>query len=261
MQGRQSNLRRQVRDAGEGRADEAPTPPRPRPGLSSRAYCPLEFDSVDATYKVALSRYQDAIEEIRNRQALVAQRRSELSLARQQLADTNVYAPIDGIVQEKRASVGEYLAAGAPVVDIVRMDPLRLRAGAERGCAECALGQDVGYVMATRISISPNKRMRGHAQQTECDGEAAFTTRSLRPGELPCRNSHRRREVVVPFQQRDRHLRGIEKVSWCKTERLEKPVTTGRRSGEERIVAGLNVGDQVESTGQSAIGFSSRGFQ
>src|SRR6266508_6812993 len=87
-----------------------------------------EFDTVDATYKVAVSRYQDAIEEIRNRQALVAQRRSELALARQQLADTAVHAPIDGIVQQKRASVGEYLAAGAPVVDIVRMNPLRLRA-------------------------------------------------------------------------------------------------------------------------------------
>ena len=72
-----------------------------------------EFDTVDAAYKVALSRYQDAIEEIRNRQALVAQRRSELALARQQLADTAVYAPLDGIVQQKRASIGEYLAAGA----------------------------------------------------------------------------------------------------------------------------------------------------
>ena len=35
---------------------------------------------------------------------------------------------ISGIVQEKRASIGEYMAAGAPVVSIVRMDPLRLRA-------------------------------------------------------------------------------------------------------------------------------------
>ena len=42
-----------------------------------------DFDSADAAYKVALSRYQDAIEEIRNRQAVMAQRRSELSLARQ----------------------------------------------------------------------------------------------------------------------------------------------------------------------------------
>src|SRR6186713_1 len=64
-----------------------------------------DFDAANAGYKVALSRYQDAIEEIRNRQALMAQRRSELSLARQQLADTSVYAPLDGVVQEKRASV------------------------------------------------------------------------------------------------------------------------------------------------------------
>src|SRR6185295_15900082 len=37
-----------------------------------------DFDAADATYKVAQSRYQDALEEIRNRQALLAQRRSEL---------------------------------------------------------------------------------------------------------------------------------------------------------------------------------------
>src|SRR5262245_33710005 len=47
-----------------------------------------ELDSADAAYKVALSRHQDALEEIRNRQALLLQRRSELEIARQQLADT-----------------------------------------------------------------------------------------------------------------------------------------------------------------------------
>src|SRR6185503_5671895 len=91
-------------------------------GVIARA----EFDSADAEYKVALSRYQDGVEEIRNRQGLLAQRRSELALARQQLADTIVYSPMTGVVQEKKASVGEYLAAGAAVVDIVRIDPLRL---------------------------------------------------------------------------------------------------------------------------------------
>jgi biotin carboxyl carrier protein len=87
-----------------------------------------EFDTANATFKVAEGRYQDAYEEIRNRQGVLAQRRSELGLARQQLKDTAVMAPINGIVQEKRASAGEYLAAGAAVVSVVRMDPLRLRA-------------------------------------------------------------------------------------------------------------------------------------
>src|SRR5437879_4680662 len=57
-------------------------------GVTPRA----EFESVDAEYKVALSRYQDGLEEIRNRQGMLAQRRSEVALAKQQLADTFGYA-------------------------------------------------------------------------------------------------------------------------------------------------------------------------
>jgi len=57
-----------------------------------------DMDTVDSAYKVALSRYQDALEEIRNRQALLVQRRSELAIARQQLADTAIIAPFDGVV-------------------------------------------------------------------------------------------------------------------------------------------------------------------
>ena len=40
-----------------------------------------DFDSADATYKVAQSRYQDALEEIRNRQALLAQPHPEMALS------------------------------------------------------------------------------------------------------------------------------------------------------------------------------------
>src|SRR6185436_1241584 len=103
-----------------------------------------EMDTADSDYKVAMSRYQDAIEEIRNRQGVLAQRRSELNLARQQLADTVLYSPMSGVVQEKKASVGEYLAAGAPVVDIVQIDPLRLRVEVpEREANNISSGQSV----------------------------------------------------------------------------------------------------------------------
>jgi multidrug resistance efflux pump len=111
-----------------------------RQGIIAKA----EFDSATAVFKVAEGRYQDANEEIRNRQGILAQRRSELALARQQLKDTAVLAPIDGIVEEKRTSVGEFLAAGAPVVNIVRMDPLRLRAQIpERESQSVRTGQSV----------------------------------------------------------------------------------------------------------------------
>jgi len=103
-----------------------------------------EMDTADADYKVAMSRYQDAVEEIRNRQGVLAQRRSELNLARQQLADTVLYAPMNGVVQQKQASVGEYLAAAAPVVEIVQIDPLRLRVDVpERESHKIHTGQSV----------------------------------------------------------------------------------------------------------------------
>jgi multidrug resistance efflux pump len=44
-----------------------------------------DFDTTNSAYKVAEARYEDSLEEARNRQALLAQRRSELEIARQQL--------------------------------------------------------------------------------------------------------------------------------------------------------------------------------
>src|SRR3989449_4592084 len=86
-----------------------------------------QLDSVEASLQVAEARYQDALEEVRNRQAIIAQRRSELDLARQQLADTVIVSPLDGAVSLKQASVGEDLTAGTPIATLVRTHPLRLR--------------------------------------------------------------------------------------------------------------------------------------
>src|ERR1044072_4842831 len=120
-----------------------------------------EFDTATATFKVAEGKYQDAYEEIRNRQGILAQRKSELALARQQLKDTAVIAPLDGIVQEKRTSIGEYLAAGAPVVNIVRMDPLRLRAEIpERESHTVHAGQDVRVTVEGDTTVYLGKVMR-----------------------------------------------------------------------------------------------------
>ena len=124
-----------------------------------------EFDSANAAFKVAEGRYQDAYEEVRNRQGMLAQRKSELDLARQQLKDTAVVAPLDGIVQEKRTSVGEYLAAGAPVVNVVRMDPLRLRAEIpERESRTVRTGQDVRVTVEGDANVYLGKIKRDWPQ-------------------------------------------------------------------------------------------------
>ena len=214
-----------------------------------------DFDAADATFKVAQSRYQDAIEEIRNRQAVLAQRRSELAMARQQLADTAIYAPIDGIVQLKRASVGEYLAAGAPVVDIVRMNPLRLRAEvSERDARTVRFGQNVrvsiegdakiylGQIKRLSPVIAAQNRMLLVEADVQNDG-------NLRPGSFAKAEivtNDAKMAVTVPTNAIVTFA-GIEKVIVVQNGKaLEKPITTGRRSGEwTEILAGVSVGDQV----------------
>ncbi|MEO8434399.1 MAG: efflux RND transporter periplasmic adaptor subunit [Pyrinomonadaceae bacterium] len=214
-----------------------------------------EFDSTEAAYKVAQSRFQDAIEEIRNRQGLLAQRRSEVAMARQQLADAVVYSPMDGVVQEKQASVGEYLAAGANVVNIVRMNPLRLRAEVpERESRSIRMGQNVsvtvegggmsytGQIKRLSPTIAEQKRMLVVEADVVNDGR-------LRPG------SFARAEIVtdqasmavtVPANAIVTFA-GIEKVIQVQNGKaIEKPVTTGRRGPDwVEILSGVNVGEAV----------------
>ena len=214
-----------------------------------------DFDSATAAYKVAEGRYQDAYEEIRNRQGLLAQRRSEVALARQQLKDTAIYAPLDGIVQEKRTSVGEYLASGAPVVNIVKMDPLRLRAEIpERESRNVQTGQNVrvtvegdpnvylGQIRRLSPVIAEQNRMLVVEADVRNNGR-------LRPGsfaraEIVTNDS--KMAITVP-NNAIVTFAGIEKVIVVQNGKaLEKPITTGRRSGEwTEIVAGVNLGEKV----------------
>jgi len=214
-----------------------------------------EFDTATATFKVAEGKYQDAYEEIRNRQGILAQRRSELALARQQLKDTSVVAPLDGIVQEKKTSVGEYLAAGAAVVDIVKMDPLRLQAQIpERESHTVRTGQDVrvtvegdpivylGKIMRLSPVITQQNRMLMVEADVRNNGK-------LRPGSFAHAEivtNDAKMAVTVP-NNAIVTFAGIEKVIVVQNGKaLEKPITTGRRGAEfTEIVAGINVGEKV----------------
>lgn len=214
-----------------------------------------DFDTADSDYKVALSRYQDGLEEIRNRQGLLAQRRSELALAKQQLADTIIYAPLEGVVQEKKASVGEYLAAGAPIVDIVRIDPLRLRVDVpERESHSIRNGQSVrvtvegdpesylGFVKRLSPTISEQNRVLAVEADVRNNGR-------LRPGAFvraEIVTDQTSTAVTVPSSAIVTFA-GIEKVMLVENGKAaEKAVTTGRRGPDWiEIKAGLNIGQRV----------------
>jgi len=215
-----------------------------------------ELDAAEAAAKVAEGRYHDAVEEVNNRLGILAEKRTELELARQQLTDTVLRAPIDGAMNARQAAVGEFLNAGAPVATLVRINPLRLRlAVPEREAAAIRQGQRVrltlesdptvyeGHVARLAPAISEQNR------SLMIEAEIPNPQGRLRPGAFA------RGEIVV---QPDRRLvtvpaealvtfAGIEKVLVVESGRaVEKRVTTGRRSGDRlEILSGLAAGEQV----------------
>jgi RND family efflux transporter MFP subunit len=215
-----------------------------------------QLDAAESALQVAEARYQDAIEEIRNRQAIVAQRRSELELARQALADTVLASPIDGAVRERRASVGQYLAAGAPVATVVRIDPLRLRVAVpEREALGVRPGQGVRVAVegdpasyAGRVvRLSPAIEEQSRTLLIEAEVPNARGT--LRPGafaKVEIVTDAGEPVVLVPASAIVTFA-GIDKVLTVADGRsVEKRVQLGRRLGERvEVIDGLRAGEPV----------------
>jgi RND family efflux transporter MFP subunit len=220
-------------------------------GVVARA----EYEAADASFKVAQGKYQDAVEEIRNRQALLAQRRTELSLARQALADTTVVAPFDGLVQERHASVGEYLGAAAPVVTIVRVNPLRFRGEVpERDAATVRAGQPVrvtvegdrGLYAGRIVRLSPtiNQQNRVLVVEAEISNPGGLRPGGFARAEIVTNSGDM--AVTVPASAVVTFA-GIEKVITVENGKAkEKPITTGRRAETwTEVLSGINVGESV----------------
>lgn len=215
-----------------------------------------QLDAAVAALGVAEGRYQDAFEEVRNRQAVLLQRRSELELARQQRADTVVTSPIEGAVSERRASVGEYLAAGAPVVTLVKLHPLRLRLPVpERDATAVRVGQPVLVTVegvtgehrgrVARVSPAISEQNRTLLVEAEVPNESA----ALRPGAFAKADivlAGDLRIVTVPASAVVTFA-GVEKVLTVdKGRAVEVRVTTGRRLGDRlEVVAGITAGTPV----------------
>lgn len=214
----------------------------------------VDLDAAETAAVRAETALQSAREEVRIRQATVKQRRSELRLARQQLTDTLIKSPLDGVVQMRRANAGEYLPAGAAIADLVRIDPLRLRVALpELEAADVRQGQPVrvriegdettyaGTVARIAPSIDPKSRTLLVESDIKNPGH-------LRPGSLV------QAEIVVTSRPAPTvpetaivRFAGLSKVITIENGKAkEQQVTTGKKSGDRiEIIEGIKVGETV----------------
>ncbi|MBS1807275.1 MAG: efflux RND transporter periplasmic adaptor subunit [Acidobacteria bacterium] len=230
-------------------------------GIQSKA----DQDRVESDYKVAESRYQDALEEVRNRQGLLAQRRSELDLAKQQFEYTVVYAPFDGAIREKLTTPGEYLATGAPIATLVRLHPLRMRVEVpEResfgirpglGVKVSVEGDSNSYSgRVARISPAFQEASRTLIVEAEVDNQHG----RLRPGSFAkaeLQTSSSKSVVTIPATALVTFA-GIQKVFLPKDGKaIERTVIIGRKQEDwVEVVEGLQPGETLINEPGNMVG-------
>jgi RND family efflux transporter MFP subunit len=211
------------------------------------------------TARASLARAEDALESARDevglRRAQLRERQSELEIARERLRDSTIRSPLDGFVQARMADPGEYLAAGAPVVEVVDIDPLRLRLSLpERDASQVRTGQVVkllaepgapaghqGVVARLAPSLDPASRTLLVEADIPNPG-------GLRPGNFVRAHIEvgSRQALTLPADTVVTFA-GLQKVITVhEGHAVERPVTTGiTQAGRIEITSGLSPGDAV----------------
>jgi membrane fusion protein (multidrug efflux system) len=130
-----------------------------------------QFD--DITTKLALA------------EAEVDRAKSTLASSKERLARTKVYSPLNGAVKEKKISVGDYVRNGTPLLNLIKIDKLKLNFTiSEKDVAGLKIGQEVVF----SVDAFPSKQFKGRVSLLYPNVEER--TRTLQ-AEAIVPNSHR----------------------------------------------------------------------
>jgi RND family efflux transporter MFP subunit len=216
-----------------------------------------QYDVYQRTFEQAEARYQASLENVRNLEAVLEEKRAQLALARKQLTDVAIVSPINGVVKEKIASRGEYLQPGKAVVTIVQIQPLRLRLEVpETFAASISRGQAVTLKVDTfgdrdfkgvikRINPAVDEKNRSLIAEAEVLNESGL----LKPGmfaRAQIVSDARGLAMMVP-EKAVVTLAGVNKVFVLEGDRaVERVVKLGLRDGPlVEAVEGVKLGDRV----------------
>jgi RND family efflux transporter MFP subunit len=149
-----------------------------------------DLEAAQTNLQTAVAAHESAIAAERELRAEMVARQATLDSAARDLKDTTIRAPFDGVVAERMVSAGQYVNAQAPVIRLVRLDPLRLTADVpEKFAPSVRVGQPIELttdafpdkpVKGTITRISPDVNLKSRAFAIEADVRNEDGT--LKPG-------------------------------------------------------------------------------
>jgi RND family efflux transporter MFP subunit len=87
----------------------------------------IELDSATSRLQSAQATFDATVNQTRNMIQEVERFKAQVDLQRKKLRDTSVRAPFAAFVKERQVAVGQYVQPNAPLLTLVKTDPIRLR--------------------------------------------------------------------------------------------------------------------------------------
>ncbi|MGV8059224.1 MAG: efflux RND transporter periplasmic adaptor subunit [Smithellaceae bacterium] len=108
-----------------------------------------EFLRKESLYKEELitkQQFDDVYTRLALAEAEVDRAKATLETSREKLSRTKVYSPLVGAVKEKKISVGDYVRNGTPLLQLIKINPLKLDFTiSEKDASSLRIGQEVAF--------------------------------------------------------------------------------------------------------------------
>ena len=216
-----------------------------------------DLDTAQTRYDTAKAAHDQALASARQLRADIEAQNSSLRLAQRELRDAVIRAPFDGYVAERLVSPGQYLQPQAPVMRIVRLQPLKLTAevpekfapwietGRDLAIKVDAFPKEIFTGRVVRIAPAVNLKSRAFA----IEGEIPNTDGRLKPGtfaRVQITTDHVDRAVTIPVAAVQSRY-GTNRVFTVQNGQLVgKEVVLGDRLGDRvEVATGLDAGTRI----------------
>ena len=120
-----------------------------------------EYQRKESLYKEELitrQQFDDISTRVTLAEAEVSRAKATLETSAEKLSRTKIYSPLNGAVKEKKISVGDYVRNGTPLLQLIRVNPLKLNfTVSEKDAASIKIGQEVAF----SVDAYPAKQFKG----------------------------------------------------------------------------------------------------
>jgi RND family efflux transporter MFP subunit len=205
-----------------------------------------DLELAESAERVARARYQSSLNAVREKIAMISVQAAQRALAYEQLRETEVTSPFEGIVQARLVSPGTFVQAGQSLLAIVRNKQLRFRTNVpERYAHMLKVGQRLtinfdlsGQIREGTVSrINPNLDPTNRSLGYEVDLDNSDNSlRSGLFGEAVIELDATTKTIAVP-QRSVLRFAGVDKV-W--------KVNDEGEVAESVVLLGAKRGDLVE---------------